>query len=158
MSVENKFPMKTVAFSVFFLLLNANIFAQTDRLNFYLPGIRWGMTRTELSENRPIEIKVSGRQNNAGDAFFSENLDAQPIVKAEYGFGYPDSIGLLSVDLTCIDRASAKILAAEISGGDLENRSGIALKLEDGSGLYLTLTDDLVRLQWRPIFIRRTQK
>jgi hypothetical protein len=150
--------MKTIFACAFFTLLNAVIFAQTDRLNFYLPGVRWGMTRVELSENRPIEITVSGGKNNAGDTFFSENMDSEPIVKVEYGFDYPDSIGLSSVNLTCIDRESAKILAAEIAGNDFDNRSGVVLKLEDGSGLYLSLLDEKLFFQWRPLLVRRSRK
>jgi hypothetical protein len=49
-------------------------------------------------------------------------------------------------------------LAAEIAGNDLDNRSGVALKLADGSGLYLSLLDEKLFFQWRPLLVRRTRK
>lgn len=134
------------------------IFAQQSILDEFVPGVRWGMSANELAESRPNIFTDNNLNQKVGvGSAKSEQLDGNPMVSVQYQFTSPDTLGLLGVEFSCIDRESALETARKFGAGNMENNSTHFWKMDDGSAVTMMLASDKIRLFWRPLRGRRTK-
>ena len=148
--------IKPIVFLLISLFFCRAIFAQQTILDEFVPGVKWGMTANELAENRPSIFTENGSGARNGEtAPKSEQLDGNPMVSVQYQFGWPDTLGLIGVNFICLDRETALATARKFVPSDLENNNTYFWKMDDGSSVTLSISEEKINLSWYPVRGRR---
>ena len=144
---------KMLLFLLAFTAICRPIFSQNSPVEEFIPGVKWGMSMTELFETRLGVSNTDGGKEGVGPFF--EQMDGDPIVQASYTFYALSNnfglSGLSNITFDFLDEDAALATARQFAGSDFNIRERHFWTLDDGTRVVMSLYRKQMQLFWMPL-------